>query len=122
MKNIRTKKVWTDAYGKVSKQLDDLEVLNEFHEAGDATEEELDREYLATAKSIEELEFKKRLKLRILGLVAIEKSKLRQRSRITWIKKGDANTKETSDLCQQSPVEKVHCFSSHSRRQHHHRS
>lgn len=61
MKNIRTKKVWTDAYDKVSKQLDDLEVLNEFHQAGDVSEDELDREYFATAKSIEELEFKKML-------------------------------------------------------------
>lgn len=61
MKNIRTKKVWTDAYDKVSKQLDDLEVLNEFHEAGDVSEEELDRDYISTAKSIEELEFKKML-------------------------------------------------------------
>jgi peptide chain release factor 2 len=41
--------------------LDDLEVLNEFHEAGDTSEEELDREYLATLKSLEELEFKKML-------------------------------------------------------------
>jgi len=61
LKNIRTKKVWTDAYDKVSKQLDDLEVLNEFHEAGDVSEEELDREYLSSAKAIEELEFKKML-------------------------------------------------------------
>jgi peptide chain release factor 2 len=36
-------------------------VLNEFHEAGDVSEEELDKEYLATSKSIEELEFKKML-------------------------------------------------------------
>jgi peptide chain release factor 2 len=41
--------------------LDDLEVLNEFHEAGDVGEEELDREYERTAKTIEELEFKKML-------------------------------------------------------------
>ncbi len=61
LKNIRTKKVWTDAYDKVSKQLDDLEVLNEFHEAGDVSEDELDRDYISTAKSIEELEFKKML-------------------------------------------------------------
>ncbi|MBS1487455.1 MAG: peptide chain release factor 2 [Bacteroidetes bacterium] len=61
LKNIRTKKVWTDAYDKVTKQLDDLEVLNEFHEAGDVSEEELDREYKVTALSIEELEFKKML-------------------------------------------------------------
>jgi len=41
--------------------VDDLEVLNEFHEAGDTSEEELDHEYLATLKSLEELEFKKML-------------------------------------------------------------
>lgn len=61
MKEIRAKKIWTDAYEKVSKQLDDLEVLNEFQEAGDATEEELEVEYKKTFKSIEELEFKKML-------------------------------------------------------------
>ena len=41
--------------------IDDLEVLNEFHEAGDASEDELDVEYTRTAKAIEELEFKKML-------------------------------------------------------------
>ncbi|WHZ06633.1 MAG: peptide chain release factor 2 [Cytophagales bacterium] len=53
--------MWTDAYDKVTKQLDDLEVLNEFHEAGDVTDDELDREHTATSKAIEELEFKKML-------------------------------------------------------------
>lgn len=41
--------------------LDDLDVLNEFHEAGDVDEDELDREYEKAAKAIEELEFKKML-------------------------------------------------------------
>jgi len=41
--------------------LEDLDVLNEFHEAGDASEEELDTEYQKSAKAIEELEFKKML-------------------------------------------------------------
>ena len=36
-------------------------MLNEFHEAGDVGEEELDREFEKTAKAIEELEFKKML-------------------------------------------------------------
>lgn len=40
---------------------DDLEVLNEFHDAGDASEEELDAEYKKTAQAVEELEFKKML-------------------------------------------------------------
>lgn len=53
--------MWTDAFERVHKLLEDLEVLNEFHEAGDVGEEELHREYLRTAKAIEELEFKKML-------------------------------------------------------------
>jgi hypothetical protein len=35
----------------------------------------------------------KSLKLRLLALAAIEKSRARQRSRITWLRLGDANTK-----------------------------
>jgi hypothetical protein len=35
----------------------------------------------------------KRLKHKILGLAAIEKSIARQKSKITWLRKGDANTK-----------------------------
>ena len=53
--------MWTDAYDNVTKKLDDLEVLYEFHQAGDVSEEEVDREYEATAKAVEELEFKKML-------------------------------------------------------------
>jgi len=53
--------VWTDAYDKLSSQLEDLEVLNEFHAAGDVTEEELDQAYTAAANAVEELEFKKML-------------------------------------------------------------
>ncbi|HWA34865.1 MAG TPA: peptide chain release factor 2 [Cyclobacteriaceae bacterium] len=61
LKNIRAKKVWTDAYDAVSRQLDDLEVLSEFNQAGDTSDEELDLEYKRTAKSVEDLEFKKML-------------------------------------------------------------
>jgi hypothetical protein len=35
----------------------------------------------------------KTLKHRLLGLAAIEKCRAHQKSRITWLKKGDANTK-----------------------------
>jgi hypothetical protein len=35
----------------------------------------------------------KNLKLILLRLSAIEKNRARQRSRFTWLKKGDANTK-----------------------------
>jgi peptide chain release factor 2 len=61
LKNLRSKKVWTDSFDKVSKLLDDLDVLNEFHEAGDVGEEELELEYRKARTAIEELEFKKML-------------------------------------------------------------
>lgn len=53
--------MWTDAYERVNKAVEDLEVLNEFHDAGDASEEELETEYKKTAQAVEELEFKKML-------------------------------------------------------------
>lgn len=53
--------MWTDAFERVNKLLEDLDVLNEFHEAGDVGEDELEREYVKTAKAVEELEFKKML-------------------------------------------------------------
>ena len=45
----------------MNKLLEDLDVLNEFHEAGDVDEDELDREYKKTELAVEELEFKKML-------------------------------------------------------------
>lgn len=41
----------------------------------------------------EEKGLRKTLKQRILGLAAIEKSRARQKSRMTWLRNGDANTK-----------------------------
>jgi hypothetical protein len=43
--------------------------------------------------SHEEKDLIRLLKSKILGLVAIQKSRARQWSRLTWLKKGDANTK-----------------------------
>lgn len=45
----------------MNKQVEDLEVLNEFHAAGDVEEDELNGEYKKTAQAVEELEFKKML-------------------------------------------------------------
>ncbi|MBX2965597.1 MAG: peptide chain release factor 2 [Cyclobacteriaceae bacterium] len=61
LKNLRAKKIWTDSYERVQKLIDDLEVLNEFHEAGDVGEEELELEFKKTERAVEELEFKKML-------------------------------------------------------------
>jgi peptide chain release factor 2 len=41
--------------------VEDLEVLNEFHEAGQVGDDELEKEYRKVFKSVEELEFKKML-------------------------------------------------------------
>jgi hypothetical protein len=43
--------------------------------------------------SSEELQLKKLLKTRVLGLAAIERSRAKQKSRLTWIREGDANTR-----------------------------
>jgi peptide chain release factor 2 len=61
MKEIQALKVWTQAYDDVAQKLGDLETLYEFFEAGEVTEDELDAEYSASEKSLEELEFKKML-------------------------------------------------------------
>ena len=44
------------------------------------------------ALSDEEFHLRKLLKLRILGLAAIEQARKRQASRITWLRAGDAPT------------------------------
>lgn len=61
LRQIRNKKVWTDAYRAVEGQLGDLMVLYDFYKEGEATEEELNEQYQTTLKTIEELEFKNML-------------------------------------------------------------
>jgi hypothetical protein len=41
----------------------------------------------------EELQLQKDLKLRVLGLAAIERSRWRQASHLVWLKEGDARTR-----------------------------
>lgn len=45
------------------------------------------------ALSEEEFRLRKLLKMKVLGLAAIERARKRQASRITWLRAGDANTK-----------------------------
>ncbi len=61
LKNIRSKKIWTDEFAELHKLLEDLEVLYEFHEAGEVSEEELDKEYQKVFLAVEDLEFKRML-------------------------------------------------------------
>ena len=62
MLEIKSKKSWTTAFKAVSDSCGDMQVMNEFFEAGDATEEEMLKHLEATTKLVEELEFKNMLR------------------------------------------------------------
>jgi peptide chain release factor 2 len=57
LKEIKSIKYWTDAYGKVKTALDDLQVIFEFFGDGEGTEVELDKQYGKALKAMEGLEF-----------------------------------------------------------------
>ena len=59
--SIKTKKVWTDAFQKVVAVVEDAGVMYEFYHAGDASEPEMQEQYDAAIKAVEELEFKNML-------------------------------------------------------------
>lgn len=61
MKSIRSKKVWTEAFKKISSAFDDLLTLNEFAELGDASEEEVEKEHKTFLELLEDLEFRRML-------------------------------------------------------------
>lgn len=62
MKKIRTIKVWTDGFNEVNQQVEDFQVLFEFFEADEATEEETDKAFAVALKKVEELEAKNMLR------------------------------------------------------------
>ncbi|TWR24891.1 peptide chain release factor 2 [Mucilaginibacter achroorhodeus] len=59
--SIKTKKVWTDAFKKVSSIVEDTNVLFEFYQAGDASEGEMKEQFDSAVTAVEELEFKNML-------------------------------------------------------------
>ena len=61
LKSVQTKKIWTVAFEQLSQASDDFFTLNEFYEAGDAEEAEVNAEFAKVTKLLEELEFKKML-------------------------------------------------------------
>lgn len=61
LKNIRSKKVWTDSYEKVQVAVDDVETLQEFYEMDEVDDAEVEAEYQKALKILEEIEFKKML-------------------------------------------------------------
>ena len=61
LKEIASLKDVVAEYNKVNAALEDLKVLKEFFDAGEASQQELDENILATQKLIDSLEFKKML-------------------------------------------------------------
>lgn len=61
MKEIKTAKNWMESFNKAQNLMDDLEVLLEFFDAGEATEEELDLKYADCIAYIDDLEFRSTL-------------------------------------------------------------
>jgi peptide chain release factor 2 len=57
MKGIRELEYWLKQYQIPALLVDDLEVMREFYEAGEATMEELDEQYEKTLAAVDELEF-----------------------------------------------------------------
>ncbi len=62
MLELKNKKSWSSAYKTVSDSCDDMTVMGEFFEAGEATEEEMMQQLETTTKMVEELEFKNMLR------------------------------------------------------------
>lgn len=61
MKSIQEKKSWTLDFEKATASYEDLNVLSEFLELGEATEDELEKQYHQVVKHIEDLEFRNML-------------------------------------------------------------
>ncbi|MFA4864870.1 MAG: peptide chain release factor 2 [Bacteroidales bacterium] len=88
LRSIRDIKRWTDAYDEAMSSFEDLTVIYEFYQAGEASEEEIDRQADKTMKVIENLEF--------LNMLSREEDKL---SAILQINSGAGGT-ESQDWVQ----------------------
>lgn len=62
LKQIQEKKYWTDAYKQCQSALDEVEVLKEFQDMGESSEQEVDSAYHKAVQSVEDLEFKNMLR------------------------------------------------------------
>ena len=61
MQSIKSKKKWVEDFNEASTLVGDLEVLFEFQQAGEVSEEEVDTQFLKALELIENLEFKNML-------------------------------------------------------------
>jgi peptide chain release factor 2 len=62
LKHISSIKAWTDAYVELKSSVDDLTVLSDFYNEGEATEKDVEEQYNKTLKLLEDLEFKNMLR------------------------------------------------------------
>jgi peptide chain release factor 2 len=62
MKAIRSIKQWTDAFKEVDSAVEDLQVIFEYAESGEVSDEELDGQYTQTKELVENLETKNMLR------------------------------------------------------------
>lgn len=61
MKEIRSKKKWVEDYNQAKESLDDLQILVEYAQSGDATEDEVNQQYQKTLQLVEDIEFRNML-------------------------------------------------------------
>jgi len=61
MSEIKIHKMWVENYKAVNLAVDDLEILSEFQKEGEATEEEVQRQYAAALNLLEDTEFRSTL-------------------------------------------------------------
>lgn len=61
LKTIKQKKIWTDAFALAQTSVDDLAVIFEFFESGEADESDVDKAYQHALTILDELEFKNML-------------------------------------------------------------
>ncbi|MCW0482717.1 peptide chain release factor 2 [Prolixibacteraceae bacterium A06] len=62
MRTIRSIKVWTEGFDKVNQAMEDLQVMFDFFEAGEAEEEEITDQFNETLLLVEQLETKNMLR------------------------------------------------------------
>ncbi len=61
MKQIRGRKIWTEAFSQCEMAVDDVQVLFDFFKEGDVEEAELAQQFEIASNAVEELEFKNML-------------------------------------------------------------
>lgn len=62
LKEIKQNKHWVNLYNSIAQKMDDLTVLQEFNEIGEATDEEVEAQYELIINEMDENEFKSTLK------------------------------------------------------------